>query len=135
MKVSGVKLQEDEKRKKFKKIVPTTSSKRPSAKTTGDDPGNSDVFGEKEAPDTENNPDETIKSTPTASPDERNINVDPNESEVPSIETDPDKNIKSSPTASPDDTNINVDPNESVIPDAETGPNSIATTVVSHLST
>ena len=103
--------------------------------TTGDDPGNSDVFGEKEAPDTENNPDETIKSTPTASPDERNINVDPNESEVPSIETDPDKNIKSSLTASPDDTNINVDPNESVIPDAETGPNSIATTVVSHLST
>ena len=82
MKVSGIKLQEDENRKKFKKLVPITSSKRPSAKTTGNDPEILDVFGEKEAPDTENNPDETIKTTLTVSPDEININIDPNESEV-----------------------------------------------------
>ena len=58
LKVSGVKLQEDENRKKFKKLVPTNSSKRPSAKTTGDDPEISDVSGEKDAPD----PDETTQT-------------------------------------------------------------------------
>ena len=73
----------------YSRLVPTASTKRSSAKTTGDDPQISDVSGEKDAPD----PDET---TQTAS----NINIDPNESEAPDIENDPDKIIKSTPTAS-----------------------------------
>ena len=118
-----MKLQNDEKRKKvsrpslFKRLFPTTSTKQSSAKTTGDDPEISDISGEKDAPDIENNSDKIIKTTPTASPDETNIDIDPNESESPNVENDRDTMIKSTPTASPDDEkNTNIDHNRSEVP-------------------